>query len=145
MEKQTKKWEAMIYRPILPSKWDCFEQRGIIRYSETSFHRTGRDHHNAIEDRNFFVVFTEFDTKHYSNAGIQYNYTVHAGNDVKPSNEIRYFKDLKDAESYMVYLMESTDRWLDEIHSQKHIDAYDKRIADLIKADSIKRTPEYEL
>ena len=145
MKKETKKWEAMIYRPTLPTGWDCFEQRGIIRYAETSFNRVGRDHHNAIEDRNFFVVFTEFDTEHNSNDGITYNYTVHGGNDIKPGNQLRYFKSLKDAENYMVYLMESTDRWLDEVHSQKTIDAYDKRIADLVKADENKRTPEYEL
>lgn len=145
MEKETKKWEAMIFRPVLPAGWDCFEQRGIIRYAETSFYRKGRDHHNAIEDRNFFVVFNEFDNDHYSNNGIHYTYTVHGGNDVKPNTNLRYFNHLKDAESYMVYLMESTDIWLEEVHSQKTINAYNKRIADLVKADENKRTPEYEL
>jgi hypothetical protein len=145
MEKIKKQWEAMIYRPTLPTGWDCFEQRGIIRYAETVFSRSGRDHHNATEDRNFFVVFCEFDTTHNYNDGIQYEYTVHGGNDIKPSMDVRYFKHLKDAENYMIYLMESTDRWIDEIHSQKHIDADNKRIADLIKADNNRRIPEYEL
>ena len=145
MKKETKQWEPMVFRPKLPDGWDCFEQRGIVRYAETTYNRRGRDHHNATEDRNFFVVFNEFDVDHHANKGIFYVYTVRGGDDVKPNTDLRYFKHLKDAENYMVYLMESTDRWLEEVHSQKTIDAYNKRIADLVKADEAKRTPEYEL
>ncbi len=145
MKKETKQWESITFRPNLPDGWKCLEQRGIVRYAETTFIRLGKIHHNSKEERKFFVVFNEFDNDHYANNGIHYTYTVRGGDDVKPSTDLRYFKNLKDAENYMIYLMESTDRWLEEIHSQKTIDAYNKRIADLVKADSLKRTPEYEL
>ena len=145
MKKETKQWEPMVFRPKLPEGWDCFEQRGIKRYAETTFYRLGRAHHNATEDRRFFVVFNEFDNDHHANENLPYTYTVRGGNDIKPGTQLRYFKNLKDAENYLIYLMESTDKWFEEIHSPKHIAAYDKKIEELKKAHARVTTSEYEL
>lgn len=130
--KRQKQWEPMIFRPTLPEHWDCFEQRGISRYSETTFFRWGKDHHNG-EPRRFFIVFNEFDPDHYNNENLSFRYTVRGGNDVKPGMTLRYFTKLKDAENYVIYLAESTNKWIEEITSEKHIAAYNKRIEELKK------------
>lgn len=133
MRKNQKTWEAICFRPTLPEGWDCLEQRGGSRYEETSYVRWGYGHHNEKEQRRFWVVFCEFNPNHWTNNNLGYRYTVRGGNDVKPEPKLRYFKNLKDAENYMVFLMESTDRWLAEINSQPYIDAYNRRIENMIK------------
>ena len=138
---RTKQMEYLIFRPELPEGWGCLEQTESVRASSTSYTRWGVDHHNG-EQRRFFVVFVEFNPHHHSNEGLGYNYTVRGGNDVKPERKLRYFNNLKDAENYMVYLMESTDRWISEITSPAYIDAYNKRIEALKKR--IEKNPESE-
>jgi hypothetical protein len=128
--KQTRNfsWNPLVFRPELPEGWKVIEQRGSAKYEETSFVRLGYGHHNEPEPRMFWVIFCEFNTNHVDNSHISYRYTVRGGNDIKPNSKIRYFKELEDAEKYMVYLMEATDRWIKEINSPKYIDAYNKRI-----------------
>lgn len=125
-----KYWEPLILRPKLPEGWDCFEQRGIVRYSETLYYRWGKDHHNG-EPRRFFIVFNEFNPEHHENQTLRFRYTVKGGNDVKPGTTLRYFTKLKDAENYLLFLAESTDKWIDEINSDKYIAMYNKKVEDL--------------
>ena len=134
MKKQIKNWEPMIFRPSLPPKWECLEQLGGSRSESTGYVRWGKDHHHA-ESRRFWVVFTEFNPYHRENENLSYRYTVRGGNDIKPEAKLRYFKNLRDAENYMFFLMESTDRWIAEINSQSYAESYDKRIAKLTKEE----------
>lgn len=122
----------MIFRPSLPPKWECLEQTGGSKAESTGFIRWGKDHHNA-EPRRFWVVFTEYNPFYWENENIGYKFSVRGGNDIKPESKLRFFKNLRDAENYMFFLMESTDRWIAEINSQSHIDAYNKRISNLVK------------
>ena len=48
---------------------------------------------------------------------------------------------MKDAEAYLFYVMELTDKWLEEINSQPYIDAYNAKIAKLIE-DAERRKPK---
>ena len=139
MIKKKKQWEALVFRPELPTGWECIEQRGGVRSESTSYIRWGQDHHNG-EPRRFWVVFTEFNPDHWENQDVGYKYTVRGGNDIKPGTQLRYFSKLKDAENYMIYLMESTDRWIAEITSPAYIDAYNKKIEALRKR--LETTPE---
>lgn len=136
-----KQWESLVFRPKLPEGWDCLEQTESTRSSSTSFTRWGLTHHNGHPKR-FFVVFVEFNTSHPSNERIGYSYTVRGDRDIKPSSQLRYFNTLKDSENYMVYLMESTDRWIEEITSPAYIEAYNKKL-EILKA-RIEKTPDLE-
>ena len=131
MEK-TKTWEYLIFRPKLTEGWKCMEQRWNCRYGEVTFARTGKIHHLA-DDRTFWIVFNEFNPNHYANKTSNYVYSVRGGNDVQPSTKLRFFTNLKDAENYMVYLAESTDKWLADIVSKTTIDAYIHKIEELKK------------
>jgi hypothetical protein len=136
-----KQWESLVFRPELPVGWSCLEQTESTRSSSTSFIRWGQSHHNG-EPRRFFIVFVEFNTNHPSNEGIGYSYTVRGDRDTKPSPQLRYFNTLKDAENYMVYLMESTDRWIEEITSPEYIEAYNKKL-EILKAKT-EKSPDSE-
>lgn len=131
--KNKKQWEPLIFRPELPEGWSCIEQRGGTRSCETSYIRWGFGHHNETEQRRFWVVFNEFNPDHWGNRDLGYNFTVRGGNDIKPDAKLRHFKKLKDAENYMIFLMESTDRWLSEINSEAYINTYNRRIENLKK------------
>jgi hypothetical protein len=139
MIKKKKQWEPLVFRPELPAGWGAIEQNGGVRAESTSYIRWGLDHHNG-EPRRFWVVFNEFNPEHWENRDLEYKYTVRGGNDIKPGTQLRYFNKLKDAENYMVYLMESTDRWIAEITSPAYIDAYNKRIEALKKR--MEKNPE---
>jgi len=136
-----KQWEFLLFRPKLPEGWSCLEQTESVRSSSTSFTRWGLSHHNG-ELKRFFVVFTEFNLDHPSNTDTGYSYTVRGCNDTKPNPQLRYFNTLKDCENYMLYLMESTDRWIEEITSPEYIDEYNKKL-EILKA-KIEKKPDIE-
>jgi hypothetical protein len=62
-----------------------------------------------------------------------YRYTVRGGRKAKPDENLKYFNDLKSATDYLIYVMESTDRWIEEINSEKYVKAYNDRIAKLVE------------
>jgi len=126
MRKQEKSWEPLIFRPKRPAGWDVLEQIDGVRNSYITFYRWGKLHHNA-EPTRIFAVFCEFKPGTQS-----YLYTVRAGRYAKPDESLKYFKDLKSAEDYLIYVMESTDKWIEEINSEKYIKAYNDRIAKLV-------------
>jgi hypothetical protein len=130
--KQEKRWEALTVRPIIPGGWDVIEQRGGSRYEETSFVRWGKKHHLG-ESESFWIVLCEFNMNHWANENLPYRFTVRGGRHVKPSEEIRYFKKLKEAVDYILYLAESTNAWINEVNSPEAIARYDKKIADIRK------------
>lgn len=132
MKKQSTTWEPIMFRPALTPHWKCMEQRWSTRSGEITFARQGKIHHLA-EDRSFWIVFNEFNPSHYANQTNTYTYSVHGGNDIQPNRNLRFFSKLKDAENYMMYLAESTDKWLAEIVSEKAVIAYDKKIEELRK------------
>ena len=47
---------------------------------------------------------------------------------------LKGFDNLKDVQAYMIYLMEKTDKWIEEINSEKYITAYNERIAKLVES-----------
>jgi hypothetical protein len=132
MEK-TKVWEPLIFRPELPDGWECVEQRWSCRYGEVTFKREGKIHHNA-NDTSLWIVFNEFNPYHWANENRGYTYSVRGGNHVQPNpNKLKYFHRLKDAENYVIYLAESTDRWVKQITSKDYIDQYNLKLETLKK------------
>ena len=126
MKKHEKQWEPLIFRPKTPSGWHVLEQIDGVKNNYISFYRWGKIHHNAEPSR-IFAVFCEF------KPGTQnYLYTVRGGRHARPDESLKYFKDLKSATDYLIYIMESTDKWLEEINSEKYIKAYNDRIAKLV-------------
>lgn len=116
-------WEPLVYRPELPTDWYCIEQRNIGRQScQTGFVKEGKIHHNAKENRKFWVLFTEF-----QEGSFPFKYTVHAGNDIVKGS-LKKFNDLKSAEAYLIYLMEEMDKILKERNSRKTINEYNKKL-----------------
>jgi hypothetical protein len=132
MRKKEKRWEAQIIRPIIPGGWDVLEQRGCSRYEETSWVRWGKKHHLGESER-FWIVLCEFNPEHWANKNMSYRYTVRGGRHTKPSEDLRYFQNKKQALDYIMYLAESTNAWLNEVNSPETIAKYDKRIAEIKK------------
>lgn len=130
MENRKTRWEPIIYRPQLPNGWECIEQRGSVTSCQTSFIRWGTVHHKA-EPKTFWVLFNEFDKERMENSTLPL-YSVSGGRDI-PGGKLKKFNNLKDAESYMFYLMHETDKMLEELNSSKTIAAYNKKIKDTIK------------
>jgi len=128
-ENTKKSYDYEIYRPKLPEGWDVLEQLTNGKNSYISFYRWGKIHHNG-ESQRIFICFHEFSP--YTNPGITYKYTIRGGRHIIPEQKIRRFDNLKDATTYLVYLMESTDRWINEINSQSYIDSYNRKISKLV-------------
>lgn len=126
-KRQEKRWESLLYRPQLPSEWKVLEQLDSVSNSYISFYRWGRTHHNA-EPTRIFAVFCEFapGTK-------KYLYSVRGGRNAKPDEGLNYFNDLKSATNYLIYIMESTDRWLTEINSEEYIKDYQNRVKKIVE------------
>jgi len=121
-------WEPIVYRPELPEGWEVIEQRGSVRSCQTSFIKWGKSHHNA-EPKRYWVLFNEFNMNFYENEGVP-RYSVYGGRDI-PNGRLKKFNSLKDAEAYLFYLMNETDKSLEEINSKKTVDAYNKKISDI--------------
>ena len=130
--KSTKQWEGITHRPYLGEEWKVLEQQSQVRYSGTSFVRWGKAHHNG-EPVRFWIVFNEFNVEHWSNHNLGYTYTVRGSVNTKPELGLKYFHTLKEATDFMVYLAESTDKWIESVNSEETIKAYDKKLADIIK------------
>jgi hypothetical protein len=128
--------EFLNYRPNLPEGWDVLEHLENIDNSYIPFFRWGKLHHNAELTR-VIAVFCEFNP----NLNKKFRYTVRGGRNCKPNEELKYFTELKDAEAYLFYVIELTDKWLEEINSQPYIDAYNAKIAKLIE-DAERRKPK---
>ena len=126
-------WEPLTLRPAnTPTDWSCKLQNSGVRHCETSFVRSGKLHHLS-EPTQLWVVFIEFNPDHWENATLKYKYTVRGGRNVKPSEDVKHFVDLKDATNYLIFLMESTDKWLSEINSDSTIRTYERRLLELKK------------
>jgi hypothetical protein len=124
--KQERSWEPLVFRPERPAGWEVLEQIDGVRNSYISFYRWGKIHHNG-EPQRIFLIFCEF------KPGTQnYSYSVRGGRHAKPDESLKQFKDLKSATDYLIYAMESTDRWIEEINSEKYVKAYNDRIAKLV-------------
>jgi hypothetical protein len=126
--KKTAKWESMLFRPELPQHWSCQEQLDKPGQSYISFVRHGKIHHND-EARKIYVVFCEFEPGLYP-----YRYTVRGGRHVKPEEKLKYFNDIKSAKNYMIYLMENTNRWINEVNDPKTVRAYESNIKKQVAA-----------
>jgi hypothetical protein len=120
-----RQWEALIFRPILPDGWVVEEQLTSDRISSISFIKWAKKHHKANPEK-IYIIFNEFNL-HSDRNSVKYQYTVRGGRFVKPSEELRYFTDLKSAENYILHLCESTDKWIEEVNSEETIRAYEKR------------------
>lgn len=131
-----KTWEPLTLRPTnMPLDWSCRMQNSGVRHCETSFVRSGKKHHLG-EPETFWIVFNEFNPDHWENETLKYKYTVRGGRNVKPSEEVKYFMNVKDASNYAIFLMESTDQWLTEVNSDATILAYEKRLLEIRKLTS---------
>jgi len=117
------RWEAIIHRPLLPEGWKCLEQLDRPQTSYISYSKIDKTHHNAQPDR-LMVIFCQ-----YAPGTTDHQYSVRGGRNIKPSESLKFFNDLKSATDYMVFLMESTNTWLKEINSEKYINAYNAKIA----------------
>ena len=126
-------WEPLTIRPTnMPSEWKCIQQNTAVRTSESSFARFEKIHHTG-QPENIWACFCEFSPEHSDNQSLKYKYTVRGGRHAKPSEEVKHFLNLKDATNYLVFIMESTDKWLEEVHSEETIKAYDKRMIEIKK------------
>jgi hypothetical protein len=125
--KNKRRHEFAVFRPKCPEGWGVMEHLENIENSYIPFFRWGKIHHNAEPSR-VIAVFCEFNPDYER----KFRYTVRGGRNCKPDENIRYFDNLKDAQAYLLYVMESTDKWLEEINSQSYIDAYNARIAKLV-------------
>jgi hypothetical protein len=136
--KNTKKWEYVINRPLLPGGWDCFEQRGGARCEETSYTRYGKDHPDG-ELKRFWIVLCEFNPHHWSNANLGYQYSVRGSNDTKPVPGVKHFHTLKEANDYIMYLAESTNQYIYESTSPEAERVYRKKVEDIKKMTARKQ------
>ncbi len=133
--KKSSRWEPLLFKPECPSDWKVEERINSLNHSITTFVKWGKPHHNANPEK-IYVVFCEFPPKNKS-----YQYTVRGGLYAKPTEDLKYFKDIKSAKDYVIYLMESTDRWLNEINSPKYIIDYNERIKRAVREEE--RRQEY--
>jgi hypothetical protein len=133
--KQSNRHEYTMYRPKVPTGWDILEQLDNTKNSYIAFYRWAKTHH-AGEPERVFAIFCEFNP--HSDTSPNFRYSVRGGRKAKPDENLKTFNDIKDATAYLLYIMESTDRWIDEINSPDYIKAYDDRIAKLV-ADEEKR------
>ncbi len=131
------KWVAQIYRPELPEGWKVEEQIDTISYTSTTFIKFMKTHHNGKPEK-VYVIFNEHDPKTQN-----FNYSVRGGRHARPDENLKYFNNIKDATSYLIYVMESTDKWCKEINSEKHIKAYNDRIAKYV-AEEERRKKAFE-
>jgi hypothetical protein len=125
--KNQRRHDYTVFRPKCPEGWSVMEHLENIENSYIPFFRWGKIHHNAEPSR-VIAVFCEFNPEFER----KFRYTVRGGRNCKPDETIKYFDNLKDAQAYLLYIMESTDKWLEEINSQSYIDAYNARIAKLV-------------
>jgi hypothetical protein len=125
-------WESLVYRPELPEGWAVETQQDDARKSIISFMRYGKIHHRA-EPQKIYVVFVENNMKYRVKPVSQF--VVRGGRNAKPDESIHRFNSLRDAERYILYLMECTDQWLADVSSSHAELAYEKKIADAIRRD----------
>lgn len=116
--------EFNMFRPKCPEGWEVLEHLENIKNSYIPFYRWAKTHHNGEPER-VIVVFHEFNPEYES----AFRYTVRGGRKAKPNENIKHFTELKDAQAYLIYVMESTDKWIEEINSPAYIDAYNAKIA----------------
>ena len=129
-------WEPLTLRPVnMPSEWRCMQQNTSVKTSESSFARSAKIHHLG-QPENIWACFVEFSQDHIDNMSRKYKYTVRGGRNAKPSEEVKHFANLKDATNYLVFIMESTDKWIEEVNSEATIKAYDKRMIEIKKLTS---------
>jgi hypothetical protein len=131
--KSTKSWEGITHRPFLGEQWKCLEQQTQSKYSGTSFVRWGKAHHNG-DPVSFWIIFNEFNMNYWTNKNLGYTYTVRGSVNTKPTTGLKYFHTLKEATDFMVYLAESTDKWIESVNSEETIKAYDKKLAEISKS-----------
>lgn len=130
-----KKWQPIEYKPELPNGWHIEEITEKSTISQTSIVRRSKVHHNDAEATKIYVVFCEYSPEENPS----YRYSVRGGRNVKPEEKLRFFNDIKAATDYIVYLTESTNKWLDDILSEKYIKAYNNRISKLVEEDARKK------
>jgi hypothetical protein len=133
-----RRYEFAMFRPKCPEGWTVLEHRENIKNSYIPFYRWAKTHHNGEPER-VIAVFHEFNPEYVSN----YRYTVRGGRKCKPNEDIKYFSEFKDAQAYLLYIMESTDKWIEEINSQSYIDAYNAKIAKAV-SDNQRRLKSVE-
>jgi hypothetical protein len=135
MKSNNHQWESLLYRPNLPEGWSVETQQDDFRKSTISFIRYGKVHHTA-EPQKIYVVFVENNMNHRIKPN--HRYSVRGGRNAKPDESIHKFNSLKEAEKYIFYLMECTDRWIEDVNSPQTVAAYEKKIADHIRRDEIR-------
>lgn len=131
--KHRQSYEFENYRPNLPEGWDVLEHLQNIENSYIAFSKWAKTHHNA-EPTRVIAVFCEFNPK----LKTDFRYTVRGDRNCKPSGKLHYFTEMKDADAYLRYIIQSTDKWLEEINSPPYIAAYNARIANLVKTEETK-------
>ena len=141
MEKKSKKpsWNEIIHRPQLPEGWSVIEQQTSLKCSTTNFIRWGKTHHNGQSER-IWVVLVEHNPEYYSTP-----FVVRGGLHAKGPSGLNYFHDIKSATECLVTIMEATDRWIEEINSDKFIKSYNDKIEIQVKAQEKRRKDSAEL
>lgn len=107
---KTRNYEYRIFRPILPPGWEIMEELSNVHSKHTSVYKMGKLHPQG-EPQRIFVIFGEYNP----HGNIISNFTVRGGRYAKPDEDLRKFENYKDAESYFLHILDSTDRWLTEI------------------------------
>ena len=133
-----RRYNFTLFRPKCPPGWEVLEHLENVKNSYIPFYRWAKTHHNGQPER-VIVVFHELNPEYES----KFRYTVRGGRKAKPNEDIKYFNELKDAQAYLIYVMESTDKWIEEINSQSYIDAYNARVAKAV-SDNQRRIKSVE-
>jgi hypothetical protein len=130
--KKSKQCVYDMYRPKVPTGWGVLEHLENTVNSYISFYRWAKTHHKGEPER-VFAIFCEFNPLSDKRPG--FRYSVRGGRKAKPDESLKTFNDIKDATAYLLYVMESTDKWIEEINSPAYIKAYEDRIAKLVEDD----------
>lgn len=119
-------WRTELMTPKLPEGWKIETQMDSFDNKYVTFIKYGKVHHNA-EPSKFYVVFYQIERP-----GKTDKFTVRAGKGAEPQG-LQTFYDMKSAMDYTIFVMETTDRKLEEIVDQKTIDAYNLKISKLVE------------
>jgi len=114
-------WDAIILRPILLG-WHVEEQITNSRSSTTTFVREAKLHHRAQPSK-IYIVFYEFNRRVLPG---EPKFRVKAGRNVQPEEGLHSFNSLKPAIDYINFLVDSTNRWIEQINSPETIEEYEK-------------------
>lgn len=133
--KKTSQWESLMFRPQLPEHWSFQEQIDKCDESYISFIRYAYLHHKSTDFDKIYVIFCEFAPGKYP-----YRYIVRGGKNCQPNESINRFTSLKAAKNHLIRLMQSTNKWIENIHTPKAIAEYEDNISRSLLLEEYKST-----